>query len=317
MTKLPFVVLLLGFALGATNGHAGEPKKDDTKLLLIDSGFVKVGIDRDKGGAITWLSSEAYPNNMVNLADPGRLIEQSYYAGNRLDRTSEGQSSAWSPWTWNPIQGGGVDSWARASKVRRTRDTLYAETTPRLWDMPNEKAKALMRQWTTFEPSMPNTVVVKCEFVSLRAANDRWGAARVHSQEVPACYFTRNFSTVQSYLGSGQWRKESHPLGPPWGKAEPPRKAMACFDANGQGVAIFCPCSTQHWNFGPHGKDLNDDPAAGPCMHVAPIDRAKLAPRSTYRYRYWLIAGDAFSIAASLDLLWNKYAAERAEVTQP
>jgi hypothetical protein len=59
-------------------------------LLTIDNGSVKVGIDREKGGAITWLSSRGYPRNIVNIADPGRLIQQSYYAGRSLDRTSEG-----------------------------------------------------------------------------------------------------------------------------------------------------------------------------------------------------------------------------------
>lgn len=75
----------------------------DNGLLLIDNGTVRVGIDRAKGGAITWLSAGAYPKNMVNLADPGRLIQQSYYAGKSIDRTADGQSQEWSPWPWNPI----------------------------------------------------------------------------------------------------------------------------------------------------------------------------------------------------------------------
>ena len=37
----------------------------------------------------------------------------------------------------------------------------------------------------------------------------------------------------------------------------------------------------------------SDDPHAGPCMHIAPIDRVNLGPQSTYRYRYWLVVGDA------------------------
>ncbi len=32
-------------------------------------------------------------------------------------------------------------------------------------------------------------------------------------------------------------------------------------------------------------------PAAGPCVHIAPIDRVSLGPKSTYRYRYWLAVG--------------------------
>ncbi|MCA9232295.1 MAG: hypothetical protein KDA57_16730 [Planctomycetales bacterium] len=305
--------ILLGFlcSCATANTLAGE-------LLQLDNGEVQVGIDRKKGGAITWLSSAAYPHNIINLADPGRLIQQSYYAGKSLDRTAAGQSKAWSPWPWNPIQGGGVGSWARASEFQLQDGTLFSETIPKLWDMPDEEASALMRQWTTFEPGSSNTVAVQCEFVSLRHANDPWGETRLSAQEVPACYFTRNFARFQSYLGHGKWRNESQSVGPPWGKTTPPLKAMACFEANGQqGVAVFSPTSAGLWNFGPHGRELSSKSASGPCVHIAPISRVRLASKSTYRYRYWLIVGDATDIATSLDTLWDKYSHERAELSQP
>lgn len=61
-------------------------------LLTIDNGAVKLGIDRETGGATTWLSSGGYQKNMVSITDPGRrLIQQSSNAGRRLDRRSEGQ----------------------------------------------------------------------------------------------------------------------------------------------------------------------------------------------------------------------------------
>ena len=287
-------------------------------LLVVDNGTVKVGIDRAKGASITWLSWAAYPKNVVNSADPGRLIQQSYYAGHRLDRTADGQHKAWSPWTWNPIQGGGVGSWARVTEFKRTGEhTLFGETVPKLWDMPNEEAAALMRQWTGFEPGMPDVAVVRCEFIAQRALDDRWGPAALRPQEVPACYFTRNFNRFKSYLGEGRWRDESQPPGPPWGKTRPPLQAMACFAANGQGVAIFSPSATQPWNFGPHAGGNSDDPAAGPCVHIAPIDRVNLGPKSTYRYRYWLAVGTETQLATRLDALWKKYSAARAELTNP
>lgn len=302
------------FAPAATENIG--PRGED--LLTIENGFVKIGLDRAKGSAITWLSWAAYPKNVVNSADPGRLIQQSYYAGPRLDRKAEGQSKSWSPWSWNPIQGGGVSSWARVPEFKRLDDrTLYAETVPKLWDMPNEDAAALMRQWTGFEPGMPEVIAVRCEFIARREENDRWGPAKLSPQEIPACYFTRNFSTVKSYLGDGAWRIETQPPGPPWGKTRPPRNAMAMFAPSGQGVAVFSPSATQPWNFGPHAGGATDDPAAGPCMHVAPIDRVNLGPKSTYRYRYWLVVGSEAQIAARLDVLWQKYADVHAELTNP
>lgn len=289
----------------------------EAELLLLDNGTVQIGIDRSKGASITWLSWADNPKNTVNSADPGRLIQQSYYAGRSLDRTAEGQSKSWSPWTWNPIQGGGIGSWAKVTEFKRLNDhTLYGETIPNLWDMPDEPADAIMRQWTSVEPGMSNVVVVRCEFISKRETNDRWGPAAVRPQEVPACYFTRNFNVFKSYLGDDDWRNETQPPGPPWGTARPPLNAMAVFNTDGQGVAVFSPTATEHWNFGPHGGGKTDSPSAGPCVHVAPITRVNMGPRSIFRYRYWLVVGSESEISQHLDVLLDKYSAEKAELVE-
>lgn len=304
--------------LFATASHAGEGNSlhRAENLLTLDNGVVKIGIDLNKGAAITHLSGAVYPKNLVNSADPGRLIQQSYYAGVGLDRQAEGQHPAWSPWVWNPIQGGGVGSWARVTESKKIDAlTLYAETIPKLWDMPDEEASAVMRQWTRFESGMPNVVVITCEVICQRDLNDRWGPVVARHQEVPALYFTRNFSDIRSYLGDGQWRSETQPPGPPWGRGNPPLNAMACFNADGIGIAVFSPVATQPWNFGPHGGGDSDDPAAGPCIHVAPLDRVALGPKSTYRYRYWMILGTTEEIAARLDALWKRYSEEKAKLT--
>lgn len=307
------ITQVLSAEIGTTNiSPRGE------ELLSVDNGTVKVGIDRAKGASICWLSWAGYPKNIVNIADPGRLIQQSYYAGLRIDRSADGQSKDWRPWPWNPIQGGGVSSWARVNEFKRIDDRmLFGETIPKLWDMPDEEAAAIMRQWTGFEPGMANVVAVRCEFVSNREPVDRWGPAKPAHQEIPACYFTRNFNKVRSYLGDGKWRDESQAPGPPWGHAKPPRNALACFDANGQGVAVFSPSATQGWNFGPHGTGSSDEPKAGPCMHMAPIDRVGLGPNSTYSYRYWIVVGSEQEITASLDDLLKNYSNERAKLSNP
>lgn len=312
------LVFCEAYAEAADQGTPNVAPTARAELLQLHNGTVKIGIDRNKGASISWLSWADYPKNAINIADPGRLIQQSYYAGHNLDRTAEGQHKAWSPWTWNPIQGGGVGSWARVTEFKQLNEnTLFGETIPKLWDMPDEDAEALMRQWTGFEPGMSNVVVVRCEFISQREENDRWGPAAVRPQEVPACYFTRNFDGFKSYLGDGQWREESQPPGPPWGRAQPPRKAMAAFAPSGQGIAIFSPSSTvEHWNFGPHGDGASDDPTAGPCVHIAPLSRVKMGPRSTYRYRYWLVVGTEIEITQRLDKLWDRYSAEHAELIE-
>ncbi|QDU90822.1 hypothetical protein Pla175_42350 [Pirellulimonas nuda] len=302
----------------ATAAIAATPEKDGPDLLVIDNGAVKVGIDRTMGAAITWLSWKDYPQNAVNLHDPGRLVQQSYYAGRPRDRTDEGQSEDWSPWRWNPIQGGGVGSWARVTCFEKLDPTtLSSETIPKLWDMPSEEAAAVLIQATSFEPGMPHVLVVRNQIICRRNDGDPWGPAIRIPQEVPACYFTRGFDSFESYLGGGRWRRENASPGPPWGKARPPKKAVACFNKKGHGVAVFSPGSDGTWNFGPHGQALSDGPQDGPCVHVAPISRVLLGPKSTYAYRYWLVVGRKPQIAAALDDLESKYAEERGVVANP
>lgn len=322
-TGLMKVLLLLFVLLPAISlsqqtpdGNIKVGEKRDP--LFLDNGVVKIGIDREFGAAITHLSWSTYRKNVVNIHDPGRLIQQSYYAGRRLDRTEEGQSPAWSPWPWNPIQGGGVKSWAKVPKFEIDDEgRLFSETIPKLWDMADEDADAIMRQWTTFEPGLPNVVVVSCELVCQREGNDRWGKKGKRHQEIPALYFTRNFSVFRNYLGEGKWREEAQLPGPPWGKTHAPRNVMACFNRQGQGVAVFSPAATEHWNFGPHGGGNSPEATDGPCVHLSPIVLLDLHPRSTLRYRYWMVVGTEEEIVSSIDQLLGKYQAERVRLVNP
>lgn len=286
------------------------------ELLMLESGKLTVGIDKSKGASISWLSWKAHPQNTVNIHDPGRLIQQSYYAGRRLDRTADGQHKSWSPWSWNPIQGGGVGSWARVTRFeKQDGPLLFSETIPKLWDMPDEEAAAIMHQWTGFEPGMPEVVVVRNRLIANRSPDDRWGPAVPSPQEVPACYFTRNFDHFKVYHGEGNWKTVIQKPGPPWGKTRPPLKVMACFNPQGQGIGIFSPTSGEAWNFGPHVDAASDDPNAGPCVHIAPVSRVNLGPQSIYEYRYWLIVGDQQSISQQVDLLIVKHASEGSKLT--
>lgn len=275
-----------------------------------------VGVDAAKGGSITWLSF-GDSGNVVNIADPGRLIQQSYYAGKSLDRTAESQHPVWSPWPWNPIQGGGVGAWATASVIRQEGLRLSSETIPKLWDMPNEPATALMKQTTGFEEGVDNVIRVTCEFRSQRPADDRWGATAVpRGQELPACYFTRRHSRISSYLGDGKWREEHYRPGPPWFQCRPPLAVMGCFDETDRGVAVFSPVATKPWNFGAAGGGKSGDPRDKTCIHIAPIEVLKLGPKSSLKYSYWLVVGTRDDVAASLDRLIAAHRSERLQFQQ-
>ena len=304
-------------ALLLTVSSQAKPERPKPDLLHIENQAVKIGIDRSMGASITWLSWKGNPENIINIHDPGRLLQQSYYAGKTLDRQQDGQSKSWSPWSWNPIQGGGVMSWARVTKFEKIGDKkLYSETVPKLWDMPDEEAEAVMEQSTEFVPDMPNAIEVRNRLVCKRKPDDRWGEAVPRHQELPACYFTSKFRNVEIYLGDGKWEKVSQPPGPPWGKAQPKLNIMACFADDGQGVAVFSPTADQHWNFGPHGKyNPQAKPTDSPCMHMAPIGTVNLGPTSILEYRYWMVTGSKAEIEPRLNALLERHRDEKMKIS--
>jgi hypothetical protein len=295
-----------------------KPERPKTDLLFIENDSMKIGIDRSMGASITWLSWKDHPKNIINIHDPGRLLQQSYYAGKSLDRMKDGQSKSWSPWTWNPIQGGGIMSWARVTRFEKRDDRrLFAETIPKLWDMPDEEADAVMLQSTEFEPDLLGTVRVWNRLICKRKNGDRWGDPIPRHQELPACYFTSEFRHIESYLGGDKWRREHQPPGPPWGKVTPPLNVMACFNDRDQGVAILSPVADQHWNFGPHGPyKPNASPTDGPCIHLAPIAKVPLGPKSILEYRYWMVVGSKAHVTKTINVLLSKYQKEKISLSE-
>ena len=121
----------------------------------ISNGVLTLKIDTIRGGAISFLDSSGLSPSIINIYDDGRYIQQSYYAGNLANRQSEGQSAAWSPWPWNPVQAGdyaGIHS--QMLIFQKTGNELYTKCIPMLWDMNNIQAQAIMEQWTTLQGSV-------------------------------------------------------------------------------------------------------------------------------------------------------------------
>ena len=314
MVRLIFLCFFLtGFLF------AKPPARPKPDLLFIENPLMKIGVDRSMGASITWLSWQGHQENSVNIHDPGRLIQQSYYAGKLIDRRADGQSKSWSPWSWNPIQGGGVNSWARVTRFEKIGESaLISETVPKLWDMPDEEAEATMMQKTEFEPQMPNVVCVRCRLICTRKVGDRWGPAVPRHQELPALYFTSQFRHIESYLGGQKWQRVEQPPGPPWGKATPPKKVMACWNDGGQGIAVYSPAADKHWNFGPHRPFTPNAKATdGPCIHLAPIGTVLLDVQSKLEYRYWIITGTKEQITRCADALLKKYPDEKLVLLNP
>ena len=89
MKKIPWFIFLFFSVL--CYGQSDLPVKSKSpEQLEANNGTIKVKFDLTRGGAISWISLSNSDRNLVNTADEGRYIQQSYYAGKSIDRKSEG-----------------------------------------------------------------------------------------------------------------------------------------------------------------------------------------------------------------------------------
>ena len=259
----------------------------------IDNGVLKVGINNSEyGGAITYLSVSGEDRNLINNHDRGRQVQQSYYAGQSIDRRAEGQSPHWSPWSWNPIQVG--DTFMNSSAVlEHTNDgnEIYVKTHPLLWDMNNEFAECHFETWIQLKD---NRVLVRNRLTKFRTDN-RWNITANH-QELPAVYTIADLPHLYTYEGEAPFTnaplKKIVNNGPPWaywGQGVPTEKWAAYVDDNNWGVGVYYE-DTELFVGGFHGSP-GGGTMAGSTGYISPLRTITLQKDMVFDYEYELIVG--------------------------
>lgn len=105
----------IGSASGGSGGGGGgapaaPPVETPSSTIFLDNGKIKVGINLDYGGSVTYLSQSGSKENIVNNYDLGRQIQYSFY-GWPIPYLPPGATShpAWKDFMgWDPIQTGDV-----------------------------------------------------------------------------------------------------------------------------------------------------------------------------------------------------------------
>jgi hypothetical protein len=283
---------------------------------ILDNGYIRLESGSGNGCSLTHLSVDG-GTSLINIHDQGRLIQQSYYAGPNLDRTAVGQSPSWSPWPWNPIQGG--DASGAAAEVLEVSDAefgagTYTRTIPLLWDMTTaEQGQCVMHQWNQFEPGMTNVIRVTCKLTVHRDLDDEWEGARNKHQELPATYFLRSLSKVVAYTNAAPWTSDAtselaYSPGPPWFRAYPTEDWIAQVNpATDTGMGVYSPIADSGWWYGAAGASPTGGPTSGRTMHMAPLGTVKLDRRSVLVYRYWMIYGDLTEIRSKVYELHSRH----------
>lgn len=307
MKKLTFLLLALPFLCGACTGPDTPDKKEETaterdvtgqEMITVKSDLLRVRQDLTRGGAICSVSRAATADNIVNIADEGRYIQQSYYSGRRVDRRAEGQGAAWSPWNWNPIQVGDYKrNRAKILKATVKGNTSYVKCIPMQWDMNNMPAEAEMEQWTTVEG---NTILVKNRLTCHRT-DDIYGDDVNCSQEIPAVYPISRLKLLFTYQGSEPWTNAPTKQldvvqlvmndggGGTWGYYNDiSEQWMAFVDSSLWGMGVYSPSATQ-FAAGRSDSNTNGGPDSPSTSYIAPLRRETLKKNCVMEYEYYLI----------------------------
>jgi hypothetical protein len=263
--------------------------------LVADNGTLVIKFDLTRGGAISWISLSGSERSLVNIADEGRYIQQSYYAGKSLDRKADGQAPNWSPWPWNPIQVG--DAFRNRAKIldfSQTKDSLYVKCIPMQWDMNNRPAEAEMEQWTKLEG---NLLKIRNR-LTIHRTDNIYGDSIVCDQELPAVYPVSALKNLVAYLGTSPFTNDTvskpeviHLESGFWGRYENVSENwMAFVDDNNFGMAVYNPHCTRFLAgmSGVPGKEAAD----GPTSYIAPVKKEMLTKNCVYEYSYCIVVGN-------------------------
>jgi len=277
-----------------------QAREGEERVRYLDNGVVRVGLNLELGGAITYLADSKDRVNLVNNFDWGRQIQMSFYSGpNPFEPRGKKPRPEWAQLGWNPIQAG--DCYANRSKVleHRTRDdVMYTRCTPMQWPLENEPGECSFETWISLSG---NAVEVRARLVN-RRADKRQYAAR--DQEVPAIYTNGPLHRLVTYTGGKPFtgaevaeipKKSVKPGQFPWSRWRATENWAALVRDDGWGVGVYTP-ETCHFIGGFSGKPGTGGTKDGPTGYMSPLQIEVIDHNITYEYRYTLILGDLNTI---------------------
>ncbi|HSU65694.1 MAG TPA: hypothetical protein VLJ39_02375 [Tepidisphaeraceae bacterium] len=291
------VLLLLGSLLvvpAAGEDNAPERVRRHTlRMSYLDNGVIRLGIDLNLGGAITYLSRSGTDENVVNSYDCGRQIQMSYYSGPVPFSTGDKQPKPnWAHIGWNPIQVG--DAFGNPSKVLEHRNDgkqLYVKCIPMHWPLDNVPGECTYECWLELEG---NAVHARCRMENHRPDHTQYSA---RFQEFPAIYTNGPWYRLMTYTGDQPFtgaplaRIERDKTAPgPWSHWISPEHWAALVDDHDFGLGVWSP-DFCNFDGGFAGKPGAGGPQDGPTGYIAPHALEIIDWNIQHEYRYDLILG--------------------------
>jgi hypothetical protein len=284
------LILLIALALIIITAWAAKDPAF-AQVQYLDNGVIKIGVDLTRGGAISYLSESNSSENVVNVYDNGRFIQQSYYSGpDPFIPPGAVQHPAYAGWGWNPVQAGDVYRY-RSQVISESNDgtTLYVKCIPKQWALKNVDSECTMEAWIILDE---NRVHVRNRLINFR--NDTTDYDGRH-QELPAVYTVGRLYRLFTYTGSAPFTSDSlteiNNSGPPWEYWTSTENWSALVDDNDWGLGVFHPGAYLTVG-GFHGTPGTGGPYDNNTGYIAPLHTDILDHDIVYEYEYTLILGD-------------------------
>ena len=275
---------------------------------FIENEYLKVGAELIWGGGLSYIEDKKCPvqglKNMLNHADTGRLVQQSYY-GTGEPPYVKGEFMG-SPWVYNPVQGG--DRGNKKSKLidyRVTVDSIYVKCRPRDWGHVGLYTDSYME----------NEYSLDGEYLRVWNRFTDWSGYRhpVNSQEVPAFYTVSYLNNFFFYGGDKPWTgdtlevrrdlifwPEDWPRHRFYLKPGNTESWCAWCDDDDYGIGLYVP-NVSRFIGGRFSYNGTKDPAAGPTNYVAPVAMIRLVSYEPISYGYLITAGDLCAIRSRFE----------------
>lgn len=291
-------ISLLLFTCVSGRLMAQDAKHDSLKSMsYIENKEIKVGVDLNLGGAITYVADAKKQENIINNSDWGRQIQMSFYSGPvPYEPGGKKASPNWIFIGWNPIQSGDVAG-NRSKILAQTNDgkTIYVKCIPMHWPLNNVPGECYFESWIKLEG---NTIQVRSRLVNQRNDSTQYQA---REQELPAVYTNAPYHRLVSYRGEKPFTNDTTSLianhnypgtkNIQWAHWQATENWAANLDKNDYGLGIWNE-AVQSFQGGYFGDNtFTGGSKSSATAYIAPGNVEVLDHNIVYDYHYTLILG--------------------------
>ncbi len=287
---------------GSFSVTTATPRKSHVaRMSYIENGNIRLGIDLNLGGAITYLAPATnYELNAINSSDWGRQVQLSYYSGPvPYHPPGIAMNQSWHFIGWNPIQSG--DCYGFESQVLQHTNTgklLYTKLIPMHWPLKNFPGECECEVWLELDGPV---VKARCRLTNQRPDQTQY---RARTQELPAVYVNAPFYRLLTYRGDKPFTGDALAeitnrldLEKHWAQWTATERWAAQVNDAGWGLGVWNPDALV-FSGGFFGKSGVGGPQDSPTGYIAPNRPDILDHNIVYDYHYELILGTVAEIRA-------------------